>query len=362
MSTELAAHFEKRFGPAAVIRAELRRPVERFSVTVLFGPSGSGKTTILRCLAGLERPERGAIRFAGRTWFDAASRVFRSPQQRDVGYLFQEYALFPHLSVAGNIGYGLHGLSAAERRHKVVEMLDLFGLSCLADRYPHQVSGGQQQRIALARVLVRRPRLLLLDEPLSALEASLREQLRGELRRLLAEFDIPVILVTHDRTEAIALADQVVVLRQGAILQSGSVHEVFGRPADASVAQIVGVETVEHGRVVRVHEGLATVVVGNTELVALAPGSVRGEVCVCIRAEEVTLQKGMAGQSSARNRLAARICSLTPQGPTTRVTLDCGFSLTALLTRPACEELGLQVGDTVTALVKAPAIHLVPRE
>jgi molybdate transport system ATP-binding protein len=362
MTAELRAQFEKRFSQRVVIRAQLRQPADGFSIMVLFGSSGSGKTTILRCLGGLERPEQGAIHFGAETWFDADRRVFRSPQQRDVGYLFQEYALFPHLSLAGNVGYGLHGLGAAERRRKVAEMLDLFGLAGLGHRYPHQVSGGQQQRIALARVLARRPRLLLLDEPLSALEAPLREQLRRELRRLLAEFGVPVILVTHDRVEALALADRVVVLHDGTVRQSGTVHEVFGRPVDSSVAGIVGVETVAPGRIVRVHEGLATVAVGTAELLALAPGSATGEVCVCIRAEEVIVQKGTTGPSSVRNRLAARVCSLTPEGPTTRVSLDCGFGLTAVLTRPACEELGLQVGDTVTALVKASAIHLVPRE
>lgn len=347
-----------RKGP---IQGNLRQEAGKFSITVLFGPSGCGKTTILRCLAGLERLESGAIRLGEATWFDGDQRVFRSPQQRDIGYLFQEYALFPHLTVVQNVAYGLGSSAALERRRRVGEMLDLFGLSELGERYPHQVSGGQQQRIALARVLARRPRLLLLDEPLSALDASLREELRGELRRLLGEFDIPVVMVTHERVEAIALADQVIVLDGGATCQSGTVHDVFTRPADLSVAQIVGVETVELARVLEVREGLATVTVGPVELVALAPAGLSREAYVCIRAEEVVLQRGQAGPSSPRNRLDARVSSIVPEGPLVRVGLDCGFSLTALVTRPASEELGLRVGETVTALLKAPAIHLIPR-
>jgi molybdate transport system ATP-binding protein len=211
-------------------------------------------------------------------------------------------------------------------------------------------------------VLVVRPRLLLLDEPLSALDAPTREQVRRELRRLLAPFPIPVVLVTHDRTEAIALADRVVVMERGTPRQSGTVSDVFTRPADLAVARMVGVETVERATIVRVQDGLATIVINGVELVGMAPGDLRGrEVHACIRAEEVIVQRGAGPQSSVRNRLSARIVSIHPEGPLQRLLLDCGFSLSALITRPACEELGLQEGDQVTALVKASAIHLIPR-
>jgi molybdate transport system ATP-binding protein len=178
MTAELVAQFEKHYPRGPVIRAELRQAADRFSVSVLFGPSGCGKTTILRCLAGLERPESGTIRLGDESWLDAHRSICRSPQQRNIGYLFQDYALFPHLTAAGNIGYGLNGAPKPERRRRIREMLDRFGLNGLEQRWPHEVSGGQQQRIALARVLIRRPRLLLLDEPLSALDATLREELR----------------------------------------------------------------------------------------------------------------------------------------------------------------------------------------
>lgn len=361
MSSELVARFERRFQGGATVQADLCRPATGYSITVLFGPSGCGKTTTLRCLAGLERPQLGVIRFAKETWFDAQHKTFRTPQQRDIGYLFQDYALFPHLTVQQNIEFGLMGLGFAPRKQKVAEMLDRFGLAGLEGRHPRQLSGGQQQRAALARVLARRPRLLLLDEPLSALDASLREELRGELRRLLADFNIPVVLVTHDRTEAIALADEVVVMDHGTVRQRGPIHEVFTRPLDLSVARIVGVETVLPGHIMSVHEGLATVDVHGARLLAVAPDHASHDVYVCIRAEDVVLQKGLGDHTSVRNRLVARIERLSFEGALVRVSLHCGFPLSALVTRPAREELALEVGDNVTILLKAPSIHLIPR-
>jgi molybdate transport system ATP-binding protein len=361
MSSELTARFEKRFPGGPVIQADLERPTDHFSITVLFGPSGSGKTTTLRCLAGLERPEQGQIRFGATTWFDAAGGVFLSPQRRGIGYLFQDYALFPHLTVAGNIAYGLWGLSRSEQRRRVAEILHLFQLTGLEDRYPYQVSGGEQQRIALARVLVRRPRLLLLDEPLSALDLPTREQLRPGLRRLLVQFGIPVVLVTHDRIEAMALADHLIVLDRGRVRQQGAVEEVFNRPLDVEVARIVGMGNVQPGRVVKTEEGLSTVAVGTTQLLAVAPAPNVEQVYVCIHSEEVFLQKGVADHASHRNRLAGIIGSLTPEGPLVRVALDCGFPLLALVTRTACNELELREGEAVTALVKALSVHLIAR-
>ncbi len=213
MSGELVAGFEKHYPGGAKIRCELRMPATRFFITVLIGPSGCGKTTLLRCLAGLERPNSGCIVFDGACWFDATTRIHRSPQDRGIGFLFQDYALFPHLTVAQNIGYGLQSIPSDERRKRVSTIMSQFQIDGLESRFPHQVSGGQQQRVSLARVLIRKPRLLLLDEPLSALDEELRELLRGQLRGILRDFDIPVVMVTHDQREAQALADQVVVLR-----------------------------------------------------------------------------------------------------------------------------------------------------
>jgi molybdate transport system ATP-binding protein len=362
LTAELIAEFEKQFPAGPSTRVSLRCPANPSSLTVLFGPSGSGKTTTLRCLAGLERPERGYISFGDETWFDRERGIFLPPQQRRIGYLFQEHALFPHLNVAHNIAYGLRRLGRAERQQRVREIIELLGLAGLEHRYLKQISGGERQRVALARALVYRPRLLLLDEPLSALDMPLREQLRRELRRSLTQLGIPAVLVTHDRVEALSLADYMVVFDAGQIRQSGPVEEVFNKPADLKVARIVGVDTVERARIVAVTDGLATVRIGPTQLVAAAPAGLNGEVYICIHAGDVILDKSAPlSQNSARNRLAGRVESLVREGSMVRVSLDCGFPLKALITNQACQELVLREREHVTALLKASAIHLVPR-
>ena len=365
---ELIAEFEKRFPGAPDIQVELRLPAEAFSLAVLFGPSGSGKSTTLRCLAGLDRPERGTIRFGNEIWFDAARGIFLPPQRRRIGYLFQDYALFPHLSVAQNIGYGLRKVAAPERRRRIEEITTLLGLAGLGERYPSQLSGGQQQRVALARALVCRPRLLLLDEPLSALDAPTREHLRRQLRHWLVELQMFTVFVTHDRIEALALGDHMVVFEAGRVRQSGSVQQVFSAPVDLDVARVVGVDTIERGKVVQVSDGLATVRVGPKHLIALAPSRRNcgrdGEVYVCIHAEDVMLENrgGNPAQSSARNHLPGHIRSLDREGPMVRVNLDCGFPLKALITNQACQDMGLREQEEIVALIKAPAIHLIARE
>ncbi|HVU86689.1 MAG TPA: molybdenum ABC transporter ATP-binding protein [Pirellulales bacterium] len=359
MNPLLVADFEKRFAAGPAIHGRLQIPAAGAGITVLFGPSGCGKTTILRALAGLERPDAGRIEFAGELWFDAATGVSLSPQRRGVGFLFQHYALFPHLTVGQNVAYGLDRRTDADTEAHVDAILARLQIAELAARYPAQLSGGQQQRVALARALACRPRLLLLDEPLSALDAPVREQLRGELRRLLLELARPTIMVTHDRVEALALADTVVVITEGQVRQTGPVHEVFSRPADRAIARVVGIETVVPGTIESEDAGLVTVKVADVTLTALATAGMGRNVFVCLRGEDVLVQKEAAAGTSARNRLPARVTSRIAEGPMVRVGLDCGFSLTALITRPACDELNLQVGDRVVALIKAPAIHLV---
>ncbi len=361
MADEMTAAFEKTYNGGPAVHGTLQLPVGKPHVTVLFGPSGSGKTTVLRCLAGLERPSRGRIEFAGETWFDAEAGVQASPQARAIGYLFQDYALFPHLTVAGNITYAIPDLNRNERQARLNEMLHLLRLEGLDDRRPTQLSGGQQQRVALARVLARRPRLLLLDEPLSALDAPTREQMRGDLRGVLTAQGIPVICVTHDWVEALALADEVAVMGRGRVLQVGAPDEVFSRPADAEVAAIVGVETVVSGRVAERKDDLAALEVGAARLWAVEASGQGGECYVCIRAEDVTLEIGTRPSSSARNHLAGRVTEIRPAGPVSRVTVECGFALTALVTRQAAQDLALAPGSPVTATVKASAVHLIPR-
>jgi len=358
MADALIAHFTKRFRDGAVICAQLTQPARGHTVTVLFGPSGCGKTTVLRCLAGLERPEEGTIQFGSETWFDAGRGICLAPQQRGIGFVFQDYALFPHLTVRGNVGFGL---PADSRDEDVNEMLQRFGLVEVAHQRPRQLSGGQQQRVALARALMRRPRLLLLDEPLSALDTTMREELRSELRLLLSACEVPVLLVTHDRDEALALGNELVVMSGGTVRQSGPVLDVFNRPVDAEVARIVRVENLQPGRVTKVVDGLATVEVGTVTLTALAAPEEQDQVIVCIRGEDVILQRESNATSSVRNRLAARVISVQAGSPLMRIELDAGFPLFAFITRPACEELEIAPGVEVVALIKAPSVHLVSR-
>ncbi|MBI2947511.1 MAG: ABC transporter ATP-binding protein [Verrucomicrobia bacterium] len=364
MAEEIVAQFSKRFSGGPSINVDtLRIACGRPSIAVIFGASGAGKTTVLRCLAGLERPDSGVIRCGDEYWFDASASLFLPPQRRNIGSLSQDYALFPHLTVERNIAYGLRRSPATERFTRVSEVVRLLDLAGLERRLPRQLSGGQQQRVALARAVVRRPRLLLLDEPLSALDSPTRLRLRGELRRLLLQLGIPTLVVTHDRFEALALGDDLVVIDNGAIVQSGPVQEVFSRPANLAVASIVAVETVQPARVLNVAEGLLVLSVGETKLAAFAsdfPADTR-DVFVCIRAEDVILQKGESRPSSPRNHLTATVRCLTSEGPMVRIDLDCGFPLAALLTKQACEELDLKPGERVVALVKAPNVHVIPR-
>ncbi|MBM3774082.1 MAG: ATP-binding cassette domain-containing protein [Acidobacteria bacterium] len=240
MAGELIARFEKRFPGGPVIEASLSVGLGNPSVTVLFGPSGAGKSTVLRCLAGLERPERGSIRLRDEVWHDSASGLCLAPQRRRIGYLFQEYALFPHLTVRKNVEYGLRLRPARERRERACSMLGRLGIAELEGRYPRQISGGQLQRVALARALAPAPRLLLLDEPLSALDEPTRARLRGELRRLLLASGVPAVLVTHDRAEALELGDRMLVMIDGRIRQAAPPEEVFRAPAGPDVAEALG--------------------------------------------------------------------------------------------------------------------------
>lgn len=362
MNNDIQASFVRAFEGGPRIQVDELRTSGPASTTVLFGASGSGKTTILRCLAGLDRPDHGFIRFGDETWFEAGRRKIIAPQQRRCGLVPQDYALFPHMSVEHNVGYALSPMNREERCTLIAETMRWLGLEGLEHRRPAELSGGQRQRVALARALIRRPRLLLLDEPLSALDGPTRLRLRGDLRQLLKQLEIPTILVTHERTEALALGDQLIVLDCGRIVQKGPVHEVFSRPASLAVAGIVAMETVQPGRVLDASEGLVTVAVGQTRLVSLSPPLRPGsDVYVCIRAEDVILVKGKPAQSSPRNCLTASVRGLTPEGPIVRIELDGGFPLTALLTKQACEELALGPGIPVTVLIKAPQIHLIER-
>jgi iron(III) transport system ATP-binding protein len=209
-------------------------------IGVLIGPSGCGKTSLLRAVAGLERPSQGRISIDGAVLSDAATGVHLAPEARRIGMVFQDYALFPHLSVADNIAFGIHHLPSAQRRARVQEVLDLVGLAHAAKRAPHQLSGGQQQRIALARALAPAPRLLLLDEPFSSLDVDLRERLAQEIRAILKQAATTALFVTHDQLEAFAVGDVIGVMDQGALAQWDDAYTLYHRPATRFVADFIG--------------------------------------------------------------------------------------------------------------------------
>lgn len=359
MAAEIILNFRKTFPNRLAIDAQLRVPLSPPSVVILFGPSGCGKTTVLRCLAGLERPDDGTIQFNGERWLDVREGIMCSPQARALGYMSQDYSLFPHCTVAGNLAFGLGGVSKAERRQRIGETLRLLHIEDLVDRRPGQLSGGQQQRVALARAIARRPQLLLLDEPLSALDAPTRARLCGELRSLLKRLAIPAVVVTHDWAEALALGDTMVVMNHGRVVQTGTPQEVFSRPLDAEVARVVGVDTVLPGRVVEEAEGLVTVEVDGLRLAAVGSEGLAKDVFVCIRAEDVVLEPVQAGVTSARNHLFGHVTDIQSVGALAKVRVDCGFLLTALVTQSALFELGLQPGMSIRASIKAGAIHLI---
>jgi molybdate transport system ATP-binding protein len=356
----------------SLLLKNLRLPLARFTleleaqldgrVTAIFGPSGAGKTTLLDIVAGLRRPLQGSIQLDDRVLDDTARNVRVPPQHRNLGYVPQDLALFPHLSVRQNLLYGRRGpkeTDAAFRFDHVVEVLEI---QPLAERGVEDLSGGEKQRVALARALLTAPQLLLLDEPLASLDLKLKMRIIPFFRRIRDEFRVPMLYVTHDRLETVSLADDMLVLVEGKVAQHGPVPQVLSRPANLDVAGLLSVETILPGRVVDSAEGLTRVIAGATPLTAATelPFQSGAEVHVCIRAEDVILSQGK-GPSSARNHLPGMVRSITLEGPVARVELDCGFTLSALLTKQACDELKLKAGDPVAALIKAPHIHLIAR-
>ena len=243
---------------ADIGEARPRRVVERVTLRLgggqigcLLGPSGSGKTTLLRCIAGFHRIREGVIRLGGAVIESAA--LYLAPEHRHIGMMFQDYALFPHLTAEQNIGFGVRKLAAAERRTRVAQLLELTAMTECARRYPHELSGGQQQRVALARALAPHPSLLLLDEPFSNLDAELKLQLAGEIREILHRENITALLITHDQSEALAMSDMLGVMRGGHVLQWDTAYNIYHRPVSRETATFVGMGTMLKGTVSREH-------------------------------------------------------------------------------------------------------------
>ncbi len=312
----------------------------------LVGPSGAGKTTVLHAVAGLVRPGSGRITLNGATLFDSARRVHLPPDRRRVGLVFQEYALFPHLSVEANVGFG--------GRDRVPELLDRFGITHLAKARPPQLSGGERQRVALARALARDPAVLLFDEPMSALDAHTRAGVRAELQELLRDLDLPAILVTHDFEDAAALADRVGVISEGRILQTGTPDELVAAPSDAFVAGFTGANLL-HGFARPTPEGLTEVVLDGGAVV-FSTDRAEGRVGVVVYPWEVSIAHAAAADS-ALNHVSAPISSLVTLGNRVRVRVG---PLVGEVTGASAERLGLERGAVVVASFKATGARLVP--
>lgn len=352
----LSLELEARIG---AVELAVALEVPEGGCLALAGPSGAGKTSVLRAVAGLLTPDRGHVRCDGRTWLDTAAGVDLAPERRGCGYLFQDYALFGHLSAWRNVAYGIRGVPRASRRAEALAMLERFGVAPLADERPARLSGGERQRVALARALAAGPRALLLDEPLAALDARSAAAAGRELARLLRELRVPALLVTHDFEEAALLGDEVAVLDHGGIVQRGSAAGLAAAPASAFVADLTGA-VVLRGRALAVADGLTRVALeGGGEVVATAPAD--GPVAVAVHPWEIELAPaGSPATGSARNRLAVEVVSVTVLGGRVRVGLAAPQPLAAELTAASVERLGLRPGMRAVASWKAAATRLLP--
>lgn len=321
----------------------------------LLGPNGSGKSTTLRCLAGLEQPQRGIVEITGTTVTDTERGIDVSPERRSVGYVFQDYLLFPHMTVLDNVAFGprSRGTDRRAAQARAGEWLERLEIADLAERRPGRLSGGQAQRVALARALVTEPELLLLDEPLAALDAGTRSTVRSLLRRHLADFRGAVVLVTHDPMDAMVLADRVVVLEQGRVVQTGTPGDIARRPASDYVAQLVGVN------MLRGQAADGTVALEGGGEIRIADQVIAGPVIVALRPEAVSVHL-QHPEGSARNVWQASVTALESRGDLVRVELDGPPSVTAVITPGAVADLGLHEGARVWLSAKATELDVYP--
>jgi molybdate transport system ATP-binding protein len=324
----------------------------------LAGPSGAGKTSVLRVVAGLLDPERGRVSCGDEVWLDTARGIDVAPERRRCGYVFQEYALFPHLRAWQNVAYPLRDLERRERRRRALELLDRFGVGALADARPRTLSGGERQRVAVARALARRPAALLLDEPLSALDARTRAAAGRELALVLRETAVPALLVTHDFTEAALLGDQVGVIDGGRVAQLGSAAELAACPASAFVADFTGA-VVLTGTARAGRDGLTRVALdGGGGVASTDPGD--GRVAVSVHPWEIALAPTNTPRSgSAQNHLSVEVTSITAVGNRIRVGLAAPQPFSAEITDPSARQLALEPGTRAVATWKATSTRLL---
>jgi molybdate transport system ATP-binding protein len=348
-------------GPSFLLDVSIEAPP---GITILFGPSGAGKSTLLDCVAGLVHPEDGRIAVGETALFDGPRGIDLPPQKRRVAYVFQSLALFPHLSIEQNVEFGLNELAGPERERKVSEILEAFHIEGLKNRKPHEISGGERQRSALARSLVTDPRVLLLDEPLTGLDAVLKTSIVEDLRAWNAAKRIPILYVTHSREEVDALGERVIAMENGSVVSRGLPLEVLDAPRRKRLAQSAGFENLLSATVLDLREsdGVMRVRLAETACeieVPLAHASVGDRVQIAIRAGDIMLATNRPTGLSARNVLEGRILSLEQRGAMFIVRIDCGAVFTAHVTPGAVRALELIAGKQVWLVLKTHSCHLV---
>jgi len=338
-------------------------------ITILFGASGAGKTTLLDCIAGLSIPDSGRITIGDLVLFDCERNINVPARERHTGYVFQDLALFPHLTVQSNVVYGISRVHKHEREQRVTKILESLEIVTLRNRRPAQLSGGERQRVALARALVTEPCILLLDEPLAALDLPVRMKIAEDLRRSVQNLPIPVLYVTHSRDEVFMLGEKLLVLEKGKVIAHGTPHEVLSAPRGETVAQLAGFENIFDAQVVSIHEdrGTMTCRVGSPRFesaqVELETPLVRaGEnsrMRVGISAGDILLATSAPVGLSARNILPGRVLSLFQRDAIVVARVDCGIELSVHLTLGARDSLALAPGSQVWVVVKTHSCHLL---
>jgi len=333
-------------------------------VSIVFGPSGAGKTTLLNAIAGLENPDLGTIAVGGTIFFDSERGIQMPVERRRVGYVLQDLALFPHMTAERNIQYALAGLPRKERERQTAAILESFRISHLGLRKPAEISGGERQRVALARALVTGPRVLLLDEPLTGLDATTKSKIIADLRAWNRGHHIPVVYVTHNRDEVFALGERVIVLENGGIAAQGTPHEVMTAPRQEMVAQLAGFENIFEATVEAADEGRGTMtcrLAGSA--VELETPLVRAEVGshlrIGIRAGDILLATAPPHGLSARNLIPGRVVSLEQRDVIVSAKVDCGVEMEVHLTLAARDALQLQTGGEVWLVLKTHSCHLM---
>lgn len=336
--------------------------------TILFGASGAGKTTLLDCVAGLTIPDTGRIVVAERVVFDSTSNVNIRVAGRHFGYVFQDLALFPHMSVEQNVSYGLNHLPVAARANRASAILQAFRIAHLSNRKVRDISGGESQRTALARTLVTDPEVLLLDEPLAALDGASKAHIIDDLREWNRTHRVPILYVTHSREEVFALGERVIVLEAGVIVAQGTPHEVMSAPMQESVAQLAGFENIFNAVVeaVRPERGTMTCCLfeGDARLSLETPlvrGGVGGQLRVGIRAGDILLATSPPAGLSARNIIAGRILSLEQRDVIVSARVRCAVEMEVHLTLAARDSLQLESGQAVWLVIKTHSCHLMQR-